>query len=34
MEPGWTFFKPLILLMPFVTGFLAMHPTWNPIDYT
>jgi hypothetical protein len=33
MEPVWTFFKPLILLAPFVTGFLAMHPTWSPVDY-
>jgi nitrate reductase gamma subunit len=32
-EPVWTFFKPLILLAPFITGFLAMHPTWSPIDY-
>ena len=33
MEPAWTFFKPLILLALFVTGFLAMHPTWSPVDY-
>ncbi len=32
-EPGWTFFKPLILLVPFITGYLAMHPTWSPLDY-
>lgn len=32
-EPGWTFFKPLILLVPFITGFLAMHPMWSPLDY-
>lgn len=32
-EPAWTFFKPLILLIPFITGYLAMHPAWSPIDY-
>ncbi len=32
-EPVWCFFRPLILLVPMVTGILAMHPTWSPIDY-
>ena len=34
VEPGWTFFKPLILLAPLLTGFLAMHPMWSPLDYS
>jgi hypothetical protein len=33
IEPGWTFLKPLILLLPLVTGVLAVHPTWSPVDY-
>lgn len=33
IEPGWSFLKPLILILPFATGVLAMHPTWSPIDY-
>ncbi len=33
VEPAWTFFKPLILLVPFFTGVLARHPTWSPLDY-
>jgi hypothetical protein len=33
LEPAWAFLKPLILLVPFVTGVLAMHPTWCPLDY-
>ena len=33
IEPGWSFLKPLILIIPFVTGVLAMHPTWSPFDY-
>lgn len=33
LDPPWAFFKPLIMLMPFVTGLLAMHPTWSPVDY-
>jgi hypothetical protein len=33
LEPGWAFFKPLVLLVPFITGVLAMHPTWSPLDY-
>ena len=32
-QPAWTFFKPLILLLPFLTGVLAMHPTFSPADY-
>ena len=24
---------PPLLIVPFITGFLAMHPLWNPIDY-
>lgn len=33
LEPPWTFFKPLLLLFPFLTGFLARHPTWSPVSY-
>lgn len=33
IEPGWSFLKPLLLIVPFITGVLAMHPTWSPIDY-
>jgi hypothetical protein len=33
LEPAWTFFKPLLLLVPFLTGVLARHPTWSPLDY-
>lgn len=33
IDPPWAFFKPLILLVPFVTGLLAMHPTWSPAEY-
>jgi hypothetical protein len=33
LDPPWAFFKPLILLVPFVTGVLAMHPRWSPLDY-
>jgi hypothetical protein len=32
-EPAWSFLTPLILILPFVTGVLAMHPTWSPIRY-
>lgn len=32
-EPAWSFLTPLILIAPFVTGVLAMHPTWSPIRY-
>jgi nitrate reductase gamma subunit len=24
---------PPLLMVPFITGFLAMHPAWNPMDY-
>jgi nitrate reductase gamma subunit len=24
---------PPLLMIPFITGFLAMHPAWNPVDY-
>ncbi|RJP24421.1 MAG: hypothetical protein C4520_04115 [Candidatus Abyssobacteria bacterium SURF_5] len=24
---------PPLLMVPFITGFLAMHPAWNPVDY-
>lgn len=33
VEPAWTFLKPLILIVPFITGFIAMHPLWSPLDY-
>jgi hypothetical protein len=33
IEPSWSFLKPLILILPFVTGVMAMHPTWSPFDY-
>lgn len=33
LEPAWAFFKPLIMLLPFVTGMVAMHPKWSPLDY-
>ncbi|MCA1998098.1 MAG: hypothetical protein LDL56_12830, partial [Armatimonadetes bacterium] len=33
LDPPWAFFKPLIMLVPFVTGVLAMHPRWCPVDY-
>jgi hypothetical protein len=33
VEPAWSFFKPLLLLVPFFTGTLARHPTWSPLDY-
>lgn len=33
LEPGWSFIKPLLLILPFATGFLAMHPLWSPVDY-
>lgn len=33
IEPPWAFLKPLIVLTPFVTGMLAMHPTYCPFDY-
>ena len=33
VEPIWSFFKPLILVLPFLTGYLAMHPHSSPLDY-
>lgn len=33
VEPVWSFFKPALLLIPFLTGTLARHPTWSPLDY-
>lgn len=33
VEPVWSFFKPVLLLIPFLTGTLARHPTWSPLDY-
>lgn len=33
VDPGWAFLKPLIFLVPFATGMLAMHPRWCPVDY-
>ena len=33
LEPAYAFFKPLLMLLPFVTGVLAMHPKWCPLDY-
>jgi len=33
IDPPWSFLKPLILIVPFVTGVLAMHPTWSSVDY-
>lgn len=32
-EPVASFLTPLILILPFVTGVLAMHPMWSPIRY-
>ncbi len=32
-EPPWTFVKPLILVVPFFTGYMAMHPRWSPLDW-
>lgn len=34
VEPAWAFLKPLILILPFATGVLAVHPTWSPLSYT
>jgi nitrate reductase gamma subunit len=27
------YFLPLFIALPFVTGFLVMHPAWNPFSY-
>ncbi len=32
-EPPSSFLAPLVLVLPFATGVLAMHPTWSPIRY-
>jgi len=32
-EPPWSFLKPLILILPFASGMLALHPTFSPLDY-
>jgi hypothetical protein len=34
LDPPGSFLKPLILIVPFLTGFLAMHPTFSPLSYT
>lgn len=34
IESPWSFLRPLALLVPFLTGFLAMHPAWCPLDYS
>jgi hypothetical protein len=33
LQRPWTFFKPLILILPFLTGYLAMHPRSSPLDW-
>jgi len=33
VEPAWSFLQPLLLILPFVTGWLSRHPTWSPLDY-
>lgn len=33
IEAPWSFLKPLLLVIPFASGMLAMHPAWSPIDY-
>jgi hypothetical protein len=33
IEPPWSFLKPLVLILPFITGMLATHPQWSPFDY-
>lgn len=33
IEPAWAFLRPLILLLPFASGMLAMRPAWCPVDY-
>jgi hypothetical protein len=33
VESAWSFVRPLALLAPMVTGIMAMHPQWNPVDY-
>lgn len=33
IEPTWAFTKPLILVAPFLTGFLTMHPRLSPFSW-
>lgn len=33
VEPVWSFLKPLVLIVPFLTGVFAMNPMWSPFDY-
>lgn len=33
IEPPSSFIKPLIMILPFATGYAAMHPLALPIDY-
>lgn len=33
VEPAWSFVQPLLLILPFVTGWLSRHPTYSPFDY-
>ncbi len=33
IEPAASFFKPLLLLLPYFTGILTRHPTWSPLDF-
>lgn len=33
LEPAWSFAKPLVILLPFVTGYVAMHPLMSPFSY-
>ena len=28
------FFMPVLLIIPFITGYMAMHPALNPVPYT
>lgn len=30
---GWDYAWPVLLLVPFVSGLFAAHPTWCPVDY-
>ncbi len=31
---GWDYAWPLLLTVPFVSGFFATHPTWSPVSYS
>lgn len=33
VDPAWAFAKPLILVLPFLTGYLAMRPTLTPLSH-